>query len=317
MKKINILITGYNSLVGKAIIKTIYNSKSKNLFNVYSSDYIKPKYYDLNVKDVIIFPDIFKNKDIKIESWIKCLFKFIKLNNINYIFLGIDFELEIYSRFKKQIYNKFKCEVIVNDYVKIKSLSNKKKLQEILKKNEINSIEEVNINHPKKLNFPIILKPLRGTSSNSISKISSKHKIPLVDLNNFFYQKFISGKEYSCGVSYYNNRFHCIILYRELKKGDSIFVKHSISLTKKLSPYFYNIVKKLEIYGPINFQFIIQNKKIFIFEINLRFSGTTYFRSLFGYNEIDIFYNSVIRNTSSKLYLNSGKAIRFYDEKRI
>ena len=303
--------------MGKAVIKTIYNSESKNLFNVYSSDYIKPKYYDLKVKDVIIFPDIFKNKDTKIESWVKFLFKFIKLNKINYIFLGIDFELEIFSRFKKQIYNKFKCEVIVNDYAKIKSLSNKKKLQEILKKNKINSIEEIHKNNSKKLNFPIILKPIRGTSSNSISIISSKQKIPKVDLNNFFFQRFISGKEYSCGVSYYNNRFYCIILYRELKKGDSIFVKHSVSLTKKLSPYFYNIVKKLKLYGPINFQFRIQNKKIFIFEINLRFSGTTYFRSLFGYNEIDIFYNSVMKNSLSKLYLSSGKAIRFYDEKRI
>ena len=65
MKKINILITGYNSLVGKAIIKTIYNSESKNLFNVYSSDYIKPKYYDLKVKDVVIFPDIFIKKSVK------------------------------------------------------------------------------------------------------------------------------------------------------------------------------------------------------------------------------------------------------------
>ena len=48
------------------------------------------------------------------------------------------------------------------------------------------------------------------------------------------------------------------------------------------------MAKKIKSFGPINFQFKIKKKKIYIFEINARFSTTNYVRALVGYNEVDL-----------------------------
>ena len=54
-----------------------------------------------------------------------------------------------------------------------------------------------------------------------------------------------------------------------------------------------------------------------LFEINPRHSGTTYIRSLFGYNEVLYIINYIIKGEEMKMVLNEGKEIRFFDEKLI
>ena len=52
-----------------------------------------------------------------------------------------------------------------------------------------------------------------------------------------------------------------------------------------------------------------------IFEINARHSGTTYFRMLFGYNEIDLILNYYFPLSNLKrANLREGTAIRYYEE---
>ena len=61
-----------------------------------------------------------------------------------------------------------------------------------------------------------------------------------------------------------------------------------------------------------NFFYNKINKKIFFIEINLRFSGTTYFRTLLGHNLGNLF------NIKPTYKLNKKyNVIRYYEEKKI
>ena len=54
-----------------------------------------------------------------------------------------------------------------------------------------------------------------------------------------------------------------------------------------------------------------------LFEINPRHSGTTYIRSLFGYNEVIYIINYLIHGKECKFSLVDGKALRYFEEKLI
>ena len=54
-----------------------------------------------------------------------------------------------------------------------------------------------------------------------------------------------------------------------------------------------------------------------LFEINPRHSGTTYIRSLFGFNEILYIINYILKGEETEMVLKEGRAIRFFDEKLI
>ena len=75
------------------------------------------------------------------------------------------------------------------------------------------------------------------------------------------------------------------------------------------------MIKILKPNGPINIQFFYSkiNKKIFFIEINPRFSGTTYFRTLLGYNELGNLFN---KKPIYKLN-NKYSVIRYHDEKKV
>jgi carbamoyl-phosphate synthase large subunit len=66
-----------------------------------------------------------------------------------------------------------------------------------------------------------------------------------------------------------------------------------------------NIAKSLGSTGPLNIQARVRNGVIIPFEINPRFSASTYLRTLAGFNEVDIYIRSIL-----------GKAIEFKPEIR-
>ena len=316
--KTNILVTGYNSLVGIGIIKSIKKSHYSNLINIYSTDYIKPIYFKKkDINGLKILPDIFKKKISK-KIWLNNLIRYVKKNNIDYILIGIDFEIEIFSIFKQEIENSSNAKILVSNYSDIKKIIDKKILQENLKKYNFPYIRNIeNIKNKSKIKFPLIIKAKRGTSSKYLSIIKNSKDLPDKIDKGFFAQSYISGADYTAGVVKYNDNFYTIVLKRLLKNGDTIKAIHKKSLTKKLSTFFCDVYKTFNFYGPINIQFKILREKPYIYEINPRLSGTTYIRTFFGFNDIDILMSNLVFKKAIKLSLNNGEVLRYYDEKKI
>lgn len=316
--KTNILVTGYNSLVGVGIIKSIKKSHYSNLINIYATDYIKPIYFKKkDVNDFKILPDIFKKK-ISNKLWLNSIIRYVKKNNIHYILIGIDFEIEMFSMFKQKIENSSNAKILISNYSDIKKVIDKKILQENLKKYNFPHIHNIeNIKNKSKIKFPLIIKAKRGTSSKYLSIIRNSKDLPNKINKGFFAQSHISGDDYTAAIVKYNYNFYCIVLKRLLKNGDTIKAIHKKSLTKKLSAFFCDVYETFNLSGPINIQFKICKEKPYIYEINPRLSGTTYIRTFFGFNDIDILMSNLVFKKAIKLSLNNGEVLRYYDEKKI
>ena len=94
-------ITGTGSLIGQAIIKSIQKSSLKNR-KLIGLDYFEKTIGSYWVDKNYILPDIL-NKKIKISDWLDQVISVIQKENVNILFIGVDFELSYFAEYKKQI----------------------------------------------------------------------------------------------------------------------------------------------------------------------------------------------------------------------
>ena len=109
---VKIGITGTGSLIGQAIIKSIKKSsfnKSRLIGMDYFENTIGSYWTDINY----ILPDIL-DKNITKQYWIEKTIRIIKSEQINILFIGVDFELSLFSEYKKDIENQTNCLIIVS-----------------------------------------------------------------------------------------------------------------------------------------------------------------------------------------------------------
>jgi carbamoyl-phosphate synthase large subunit len=179
-------------------------------------------------------------------------------------------------------------------------------VEEALKKNEIN--------------FPIIIKPRNGYRSIDVHLINNKNELfeKLKKISNPIVQECIGEKdtEYTCGVIKFDNKVkESIVLRRDLKDGNTsstYLVKDYPVLIKK---YIEDVSKNLDQFGVCNFQLRLNRYGIpKIFEINARHSGTTYIRSLYGFNEIEYILEYLLNKKEMSFNLKEGTVKRYFEE---
>ena len=75
-----------------------------------------------------------------------------------------------------------------------------------------------------------------------------------------------------------------------------------------------DVSKKLNHFGVCNFQLRVDEGVPKIFEINARHSGTTYIRSMYGFNEIEYILEYVLHNREIDFEIREGIVQRYFDE---
>ena len=322
--KFNIGITGTGSLIGQSIIKSIKNSDYFGNYNLIGFDYFNQTVGSFWCKKNYVLPDFFKKK-VSEEEWINVLCENIINERLDLLFVGIDFELLVLSEHKKYVEKITSCKIIVSDPEVIKIANDKFLTYEFLKKNNLNYPltflpEECDLD---KLTWPMIIKPRVGARSRGVYKVENEQDLldKIKFINNPIIQEYIGNEftEYTCGIIFLDGELkHRIVLRRSLKDGNTYISEHRNNFNKNIYEYIDKIAKILKPYGSCNFQLRIDKKGIpKLFEINPRHSGTTYIRSLFGYQEVIFILKSVLENENIDFQLNYGKAIRYFDENLI
>lgn len=321
---IKVGITGTGSLVGQGIIKSIINSRYSDEYFLVGFDYFDDTVGSFWCDKSLILPDILKKKVTESE-WLDKLTSHINNENLSILFIGVDFELPILSRAKKIIEENTGCKVVVSSESVIRISDDKYLTYKFLKENNLNSpntfLKDELSN--KKLHFPLIVKPRIGASSINVFKVDSINDLntKIKKINNPIIQEYIgdSTKEYTCGTIMLNGELmESIVLKRTLKKGNTHIAEHYLPAPSNISNYIKKVSNKLQPYGVTNFQLRVDdNNNPRIFEINARHSGTTYMRSLFGYNEVIFILKYILEGKIIKFDINEGKVMRFFDEKII
>lgn len=207
-------------------------------------------------------------------NYIKELKKLSSKLKIRIIIPTIDTELIILSKNKKE-FEKIGINIIVSEYSFVDQSSNKLKTHNIFKK--------INIPYPKIYNkenvkYPIIVKPIKGSSSEGIFKIfsSSDFSANMLKDKKIMYQKLITKhKEYTIDL-YYNKSSELIsMIARErldVRNGEVIKSKTNFKITKKIWKNFLSLPGAQ---GPITIQIFYNEtiNSIYGIEINPRLGG--------------------------------------------
>ncbi len=321
---LNIGVTGTGSLVGQAIIKCI---KESNYFKdsvIIGFDYVTETIGSYWVDETYILPDITKD-NITYKQAVDEVIKHLNEKKIDILFIGIDFDLPMYAQYKSEIESKTSAIVMVHNENLISIADDKHKTYSFLKENNFNYPETYFPNElPTDFLFPAILKPCTGASSIGVSIVQNVEEVikNAPKLNSPIVQELIGNgeNEYTCGVVFLNGEIiDSIVLKRKLKKGDTIKAIHQNDFPQSIYDYIHAIAKVLKPNGVCNFQLRVDKDGLpKLFEINARHSGTTHFRCLFNYNEIEMILHHYFPQPDYKKPVKTyGMVLRYFEEKLV
>jgi len=316
---ITVGVTGTGSLIGQAIIKSLKKSKL-HLKKIVGFDYFLNTVGSYWCDNNVTLPDIFK-KDVNEQEFVDAIMEAITKFRISFIFIGIDFELGVFARNKDSIFTKTNCKVIVSDERVIDICNDKYTTYNFLKENNLFYPESF-INPEEaltELKFPMIVKPRISSRSRGVILVKDKEELlnTFRTTNNPIIQKYIENKdeEFTCGVISLGGIVKDVIALRRYLKDGNTFSAEYKKDYDFLKDYIKHVAYVLKPEGAANFQLRIDSdNKPKIFEINPRHSGTTFMRSFFGFNEIDIILAHHLHVKLKKEKQKEGLVIRYFDE---
>jgi carbamoyl-phosphate synthase large subunit len=331
MKKIPILITAIGGGGhGEQILKAILLSNRKHYFIVGAD--VNPYCSQFSLVDQSIQLPYATD-----PNYLDVLLKYCHEYNIKTLFHGCEPELKIFAQ-KRDVIEKQGIFLPVNPLSVINTCMDKIKTNQILQKLGFDPPKMVKVFKKDSIKeidwFPVVVKPSlnSGGSANVFIAQNLKELSALSDYlgleensNSFFIQEYVGTPdlEYTVGVLHdmNGNYLNSIAVKRLLSGqlnvrmsvenrtkrndlGKELVISSGIShgyvgrfpeVTEKCS----EIARAIGVRGPVNIQCRLVGKKVKVFEINPRFSGTTSLRAMVGYNEPDVLIRKHLLNDSS------------------
>lgn len=296
----NIAITAAGGGVGQSIIKALKNSD----YNIIALDG-EPLGAGLYMTDRRhLVP--YANSD----EYIPTLLGICKREKVDLLFPGMDIELKKLSECR-QMFKEIGTKVIVSNPDVIEIADDKLLTNEFLYNNHHPTANTANKIYD--IPFPFIMKPKKGGArSKNVYKIEKAEDIPAVDLENYVYQEYIEGDEYTCGTVTLADYKGCIVMRRILRDGDTYkaFVEHN----KAIEELCEAVCKELKPFGAFNIQLRLRNGIPYVFEFNARCSGTTGARALAGFNEPLMIADYFLKGKPAEFRIRDITILRYWNE---
>ncbi|MGE0090532.1 MAG: ATP-grasp domain-containing protein [Bacteroidales bacterium] len=274
MNKTNILIT---SAGRRSLLIEYFKKEFKGKGKVITTDCsdLAPATY-LSDKNYIV-------PRIDHPDYITELMKICKKEKVNAILSLIDPELSLLSKHSGK-FDKIGTKIIVSPYKDCELWLDKFDTYKFLKENKFNCALTFNdykefkkSYDAKSIDFPVFIKPQRGSASLNINKVKNLKEAEIVftSAEGMIIQEYLKGQE--IGVDVYID-----LVSKEII---SIFSKEKIAMrageTDKARSFkcknLFNTVQKLisktNLVGPIDIDVFKIGKKYYISEINPRFGG--------------------------------------------
>ena len=341
MDKINVIVTGASGGgVGEQIIKALklgtlnleiittdINKNSKGLLEG-NVGYLVPRANDI--------------------EYIKTILELCNKYNVKVLFPGSEAELTVISK-NRNIFEDKGILLPINSDEVINICTDKTKTMAFLKENGFDFPQSITIkstNDIEKIDFlPAVIKPSIGAGgSKDIMIAQTKDEVNLFAtylLNiyeEFIIQEYVGtpDSEYTVGIlnSMNSEYINSIAIHKSIETalnnririknrtgneslGKNLVVSSGISegfvdKFPEVTNVCKSIVKKLGAKAAINVQCRVYKNKVYVFEINPRFSGTTSIRALMGYNEPEVLIRKHILNESvdTDFYFKKGYVAR-------
>lgn len=313
----NILVTGAGSLLGQGILRSLnYSNKP---YHIVSAD-----------PDVRSTGHALANRSYRIplvaeDFYLERVEEILGKEKIDLIFIGTDVELPLFSEIKGYLEKKYDLTVVVSESHAIKIANNKMLTAEFLRDNgfpfplsalttDKNQIQALKDN----ASYPYLAKPVDGARSKGIKIVRNEMELDAITSykNNLVVQELLGDDEgeFTTGCIVTKGKCVAIVsLLRDLRDGNTWRAYRNED-----SPYdntIAAIAEKLGVEGPANFQYRIKDGKPVVFEVNCRFSGTTFLRLMFGFNEVEAIVDHYLEKKPIKMpKLRKGTALRTFSD---
>lgn len=288
-----VLITAIGGNVGQGVLKAL-RAAGRN-FYVVAID-MEPLSAGFFMADS--YYQISKTGD---PSFISELKSIAKKERIEAIYVCSPTELEFFSINKESLEKELNISVFVNPTDVVLTGTDKMRTVDFLRNNNLpypqtaHATDERGVNEIiEKYNFPLIVKPRRGFTSKNVFLVNSMEEImaALTLVPDMIVQRYLpdSESEYTATVISGDNRkvLASIVLHRKLNQGTTY--RTEMVEEENITNQVINIANALGIIGVCNLQFRLMNERVFIFEINPRFSGTAGIRYLYGFNDPEMVF---------------------------
>lgn len=336
-EKLKILVSGicgnsYGAQIAKSLTLLHEN------YEIFGADATTSTLVDtIKVKNLIELPKA--SSDSYLNSLAACYHE----NSIDYLIEGSEPEQKSLND-NRDFLNANKINWVSNNKHAIETCLDKRKLGQFLKNNsfwhpKILSITELDSDSSL---FPVILKPYsQSGGSNHVYLAQDMDDIKAIlqlsrrEIGSYMIQEYLGtpDAEYTVGILHNNDGVFIGSATLKRNLSQSLSVKHSVkNLTEKhelgevlvissgfsqgllhrnraIEDYCRHVAETLKSSGPLNFQGRLVGGKFYIFEINPRFSGTSFMRSLSGFNEADLWMKHIDKKVSSSPFYIKSKIL--------
>lgn len=308
----SVLVTGVGGGVGQSIIKSLENTP----YEVIGADgeFLGTGLYAAGTGYLIPYAS---HKDYAAR-----LLDICRREQCRVLFPGLDAELPVLA----QIRDEMRAEgitVVVSDPKVITIADDKLETARFLTANKFPAprtatLDEVLRSGLDCIVYPVVLKPRRGGARSKgvfhvANQDSLRSLLERLDVTNYIVQERIEGEEYTCGSLTLDGICRgAIIMRRQLRDGDTY--KAFVTRDPELDAYIRSVANALRPFGPCNFQLRVRNGVPYIFEINARCSGTTYCRTLAGFNEPLMMLDWLIERREPRYEIREMTVLRYWKE---
>lgn len=309
-----ILVTGAGEIFGQAAIKSIKAANLDAEIIALNADLAGAGLYWAN--QYYIVP---RAKD---TAYLDRIREILEIERPDIILIGTAHEYSVFSDAKEELEMEYKTKVLVSSRKVIDTAEDKWLTHKFLKNNELYHPDSCLPGDEKALinrvGFPLIVKPRVGSGSVGVTKVSTVEELneAIKQVDNPIIQEYVGteDEEYTAGILVFDGKAKSsIVMKRELRHGNTSIAR--AEPYSEVNRYLERIAEKLGVHGPVNLQFRLGEGKVKLFEINARFSGTTYFRTLSNVNEVQMCIKYLLQYEDiSQPEIKPVQIIRYYEE---
>lgn len=219
------------------------------------------------------------------------------------VLVGTDVELPLFAAHRHDWEQRFSTHVVVSDPKVVGIADDKYTTFEFLRGRGFPVPESCLAGGEEELarrvGFPLVVKPRVGARSVGVTLCRDAAQLAraVAEGTNVVIQECVGGDgdEYTAGTLTFDGRCEAsVVMRRDLRDGNTY--RAYVEAYEDLDAQVRRLAEALGAYGPANFQFRIDGeRRVKIFEINARFSGTTPFRMRAGMNEVEMVLRRVVR----------------------
>lgn len=284
----NILITAIGSFSADCVI----NSLKKQGHKVIGCDIYPSNWHAVSKDCDAVYQAPFATNE---KEYIAFLIEVCNKEDIDFVFPLTDLEIDVLNR-NKNIFTDYKVSILLQSEECLSIARDKFAMYNLFK-------DDVNVNVPfsvssleltREFPIPAIAKPINGRSSEGLKKITTPKELDtIIGISNYIVQQCISGPVFT--VDYVRDKFgNDFAVPRE----ELLRTKNGAGTTVRITPdnLLMEIVsyigKKLGVIGCVNMEFILNEGKYYLIDINPRFSAGVAFSNFIGYDMVTSHLNS-------------------------